>query len=117
MAYSFVSVDKEDKVVGYFGFRIQHQVAESMIFINFIPEEYLIYGLDFIQLLNEIFLKLHCTAVHFYLRKDNPKLPYYQSIVKTFGGTETLTPEGHSSFLLSQQVWLTHKQKTTKRKI
>lgn len=84
---SFVSVDSDDKVIGFINFevdRITNSVCNVSI-INFTNDK-TIFGLDLHRAFNDMFIKFNFNKINFSVVCGNPIESSYDRAVKRYGG-------------------------------
>lgn len=87
--HSFVSVDREDNVVGYISYRVDWGGRQAYNFglISF-DKGNLLFIRDCYQVFQDIFEKYHLNRIEWYAYADNPAVRGYRNLCKRFGGHE-----------------------------
>lgn len=86
--HSFVSVNKDNKVVGAISYTVNWECLSATSFGAIAFEKMNPYFMkDLKQSLKDIFLKYHLNRLSFYAVADNPAVESYKRIVKRYGGT------------------------------
>lgn len=83
----FVSVDKNDNVIGYFSYKFNPATRRAFNFgiINF-TEDKLTFGKDLKSFIEDIFWKYGLSFIEFFAFVENPAIDMYNKFIQTYGG-------------------------------
>lgn len=86
---SFVSLDKEGKVIGFISYSYNDTTggANSFGIINFGKPSYT-FANDVLQVVADIFFKYKLNRIEWWCFADNPAIKGYRKFIKRFGGRE-----------------------------
>lgn len=86
--HQFVSVDKDDHVIGAISYTVNWQAMSANAFGAIAFQKMNPYFIqDLKQALKDIFFKYHLNRLSFYAVADNPAVESYRRIIKKYGGT------------------------------
>ena len=87
--HTFVSVDKNDKVIGYIAYNVDHaSLSASSFGIISYDRGNLTFVKDVYQAVEDIFLKYNFNRIEWYCYADNPAVNGYRNFIKRVGGRE-----------------------------
>ena len=83
----FVSVDKDNNILGYISYNVQRQTnnADEFGVISFVDNS-ITFGKDLHQVLLDIFFKFNYNKLSFTVVVGNPIERYYDKTIKKYGG-------------------------------
>lgn len=87
-ACHFVSVDKEDNILGYISYTIDHcsKSAKYWGVKSYVPS--LIFAQDCIQVVDDVFCKYNLNRIEWFCYADNPAIRGYKKFIKRYGGEQ-----------------------------
>lgn len=87
--HQFVSVDKDNNIIGYIVYSIDHNTlsAHSFGIISF-DRGNLIFMKDVYQVIYDIFFKYNLNRLEWFCYADNPAVRGYRNFIKRVGGKE-----------------------------
>lgn len=88
--HSFVSVDKNDKIIGFISYNIDWQAMNAYKFgiISF-DKGNLIFIKDLNEAINNLFTVYNMNRIDWFCFADNPAIRGYRNFIKRHGGRET----------------------------
>lgn len=87
--HSFVSVDKDDHIVGIINYSVNWQTMSASSFGIMAFEKFnLTFGKDLHQAIEDIFFKYNLNRLQFWAVADNPAVKSYRRFIQRYGGTQ-----------------------------
>lgn len=87
--HNFVSVDKDDEVVGYISYYVnwESMSAKNLGIIGF-GDANVLFAKDVYEAISNIFTVYHFNRLSWFCIADNPAIKAYRRLVKMYGGRE-----------------------------
>lgn len=86
--HEFVSLDKDNKIIGYFKYSISRSTLSCSNFqiVNFTNDNQIIFGRDFVKMIDDIFTKFNFRKITYGVVIGNPIEKTYDKLTKKYDG-------------------------------